>query len=167
MTDTPPPDSPDSDLLSAFTLALPAASQPRAPSSSDANGLASTRATEANREIELALPPLGITGTDLASFVLSPSARKLSAMGLNVIGLELIKKAVESNDLRAAAGFYSAMVQANIKEVSATGSKQTSNANMIKALKRVGRSTSGKQVVDVDSLPSKNSDRESSEDGSE
>lgn len=102
-------------------------------------------------------PPIGITGNDLASFALDHSARELSTLGLNTIGLALLQEAVKTGDLRACASIFSTIEKANSKARSAPskGGRRTVDEATTRALARASQARAvpppSKRTLDVES----------------
>ena len=94
----------------------------------------------------------GLTGTDLASFALSRSGKRMSASDLDRLGLALIQQAVQDRDFRAAASTFSALVSLHKSSVKAATTK-VERRGLDKALGRAfigrNRSMASRQVVDA------------------
>jgi len=88
-----------------------------------------------------------ITGTDLASFVLSPSHGRLSKADLNRVGLQLLKEAAAAGEYRAASSVFGSLVTVN-KPMGPD--KLTANETVANALRKAAKAFTPKpKTIDV------------------
>lgn len=94
--------------------------------------------------------PSGLTGSDIASFALSPSHTKFSPADLNRIGLCLLSGAVSANDFRAASSIFGTIATLNAKQAQAPNEKKQDNRDKIaRALQRSAKGRASSRVLDV------------------
>ena len=114
-------------------------------------GLDPSNVTSLVRDGVLEVPSL--TGSDLASCVLSRDSKRLSVHDLNWVGLELLKDCKAAGELKAAASVYSTIVTANKPGPSTPGKKggpTDRRRKMLEQSARVARGASDASHATVD-----------------